>query len=337
MTPTARRTVPAPVTFLVTVLVTVLVAGLVLGGCSAGKDTGHEAPASANPFEARAGYADPGSRAARAAAQAEADGHADRARVFARLAAVPSGIWLTPEQHPPGRVGPYVRRVVSAAAAVDELPLFVVYGIPDRDCTGGFSGGGLPADGYGPWVDEIAAAAATGPAVVVLEPDALAGALECRDRARRVRLIRSAVHSLDAAGVTTYVDGGHSDWVSPVALARLLRDVGVGSVRGFATNVANYQSDTDERDYAGRLSRLLGGAHFIIDSGRSGNGSTRDWCNPPGRALGTAPGYVDDGTGLDAFAWVKPPGESDGECGGGPAAGEFWPQRAVALGVASGW
>lgn len=314
-----------------------LAAAAALSGCSGATDPASPTPTSDNPFAARAGYAEPGSRAAQAAAQAKTDGQVEQARVLSRLAAVPSGIWLTPEQYPPGQVGPYVSSVVSAAQVVDQLPVFVVYGIPDRDCTGGFSQGGLSVDAYGPWVDEIAGAAAAGPAVVILEPDALAAALECRDRAERVRLIGSAVDSLATAGVTTYVDGGHSNWISPSALAKLMRDVGVESVRGFATNVANYQRDDDERDYAGKLSRLLDGAHFVIDSGRSGNGSTSDWCNPSGRALGTEPGYIADGTALDAFLWVKPPGESDGECGGGPPAGEFWPERAMQLATASGW
>jgi endoglucanase len=73
------------------------------------------------------------------------------------------------------------------------VPTFVVYGIPDRDCTGGFSEGGPPADQYGPWVQEIADAAAAGPSVVVVEPDALASALECDRREERVRLIDAAV------------------------------------------------------------------------------------------------------------------------------------------------
>lgn len=316
-----------------------LAALLVLAGCAHADPPAPATPAdpqTISRFAERAGYPDPDSRAAQAAARAEADGQPERARVFSRLAAVPSGIWLTPEQYPPRQVGPYVSGVVADAEAADLLPLFVVYGIPDRDCTAGFSGGGLPAESYGPWVDEIATAAAAGPAVVVLEPDALAAALECRERTERLRLIGAAVESLHAAGVTTYVDGGHSDWISPTALARLMRAVGVESVRGFATNVANYQSDDDERQYADRLSGLLGGAHYLIDSGRNGNGSTQEWCNPPGRAFGTAPGFVDDGSPLDAFAWVKPPGESDGECGGGPPAGEFWPARALELAAESG-
>lgn len=295
-------------------------------------------PQSVNRFAERRGFADPGSRTAQAARQAAGDGDADDAAAFGRLAAVPTGIWLTPEEHPAGDVGGYVTSVLANADEAGEVATLVVYGIPDRDCTGGFSGGGLAARDYGPWVQEVATAAgAHDGVVVVLEPDALAAAARCDRRSRRLDLLADAVDRLRRAGVTTYVDGGHSDWVPPATMARLLREVGVEQVRGFATNVANYQAELDERAYAARLGRLLGGAHYVIDTGRDGRGSTRQWCNPPGRALGSRPGYVDDGAGLDALLWVKPPGESDGECGGGPPAGEFWPRRARQLTSDSGW
>jgi endoglucanase len=29
--------------------------------------------------------------------------------------------------------------------------------------------------------------------------------------------------------------------------------------------------------------------------------------------------------------WIKPPGESDGPCNGGPAAGAWWPDAAIEL------
>ncbi|MCW2764347.1 MAG: Cellulase [Nocardioides sp.] len=320
-----------------------LAAGL-LTGCGGGTDvappaatTSAVATTGGNPFAPTPMYADPDSSAALAAARAESAGDADRSRVFTRLARTPSGIWLTPEQYPPGQVGPFVGSVVAAAGGAGAVPLFVVYGIPDRDCTGGFSAGGLTVDEYGPWVQEIAAALAGAPAAVVLEPDALAAAISCGRRDQRVALITDALARLRTVGASTYVDGGHSHWVEPEALAALLREVGVDSIRGFATNVANYQTHADERRYAERLSGLLGGAHYVIDSGRNGYGSTDEWCNPLGRALGLAPESVDDGTGLDALLWVKPPGESDGECRGGPPAGEFWPDRALALAAASGW
>jgi endoglucanase len=35
--------------------------------------------------------------------------------------------------------------------------------------------------------------------------------------------------------------------------------------------------------------------------------------------------------------WVKEPGESDGTCNNGPAAGEWWNERALELAAAAGW
>ncbi|MDN4173604.1 glycoside hydrolase family 6 protein [Nocardioides sp. SOB77] len=292
-------------------------------------------PQERNRFAEQPQYVDPSSRTAQAAEQAEADGRSEEAAVFAELAAVPQGIWLTPEERPLGEVGGYVAGIVTAADEAGRVPLLVVYGIPDRDCSGGFSSGGLDASTYVPWVEEIAAAATTYAAAVVLEPDALASAVECDRREERVDLLSQAVGVLADAGVTTYVDGGHSGWVPAKQVAALLREVGVERVRGFATNVSNYQTDRDEVVWAERLSELVGGAHYVVDSGRNGVGSLEEWCNPPGQALGQEPGYVDDGTGLDAYLWIKPPGESDGECNGGPPAGEFWPQRAMELSAGS--
>ncbi|MFC7495054.1 MULTISPECIES: glycoside hydrolase family 6 protein [unclassified Nocardioides] len=288
-----------------------------------------------NPYDGREGFADPRSHTAQAAEQAADD---QQERVFTRLAETPQGVWLTPEETPAGEVGPYVTRVVEAAEDAGRVPTLVVYGIPDRDCSGGFSAGGLSADQYGPWVQEIADAAKPGEHVaVVVEPDALASLLECGSTEKRVELIADAVDRLAAAGLTTYVDGGHSNWIEPSELAPLLEQVGVEDVRGFATNVSNFQSDDDEAAYAEELSDLLDGAHYVIDTGRNGFGATGEWCNPSGRAFGTAPSGVSDQGSLDAYVWVKPPGESDGECNGGPSAGDFWPERALEIAAASGW
>lgn len=299
-----------------------------------------------NPFAERAQAVVAHPRLTAGARQAEADGDPDRARVLDRLAEVPTGIWLTPEALPPGEVGPYITSVLDSGGDGDgggggTLPLFVVYGIPDRDCTGGFSAGGLTEQTYLPWVEEIAAAAGSDSAVV-LEPDALASSVECGDGESRTRLLRDAVGVLAAAGATTYVDAGHSSWVPAATMADLLRAVDVDTVRGFATNVANYQPLSRERAYAAELGNLLDGAHYVIDTGRSGASTADgvpvdDWCNPEGQALGEGPGFVDDGTGLDALLWVKPPAESDGTCHGGPPAGEIWLDRAISLGERAGW
>ncbi|MBZ5740880.1 glycoside hydrolase family 6 protein [Nocardioides mangrovi] len=308
-------------------------------GASSGGGAGGAAAQTINPYADRSGYADPTSKVAQAAAAAKKAGETDREQVFTRLAEIPQGIWLTPEEYPPGSVAGYVTSIVDGASAAGEVPTFVVYGIPDRDCSGGHSAGGLSADEYGPWVGEIAkaAGAASVPVSAILEPDALASLLDCGDRDQRVTLISDAADRLAAAGVTTYIDGGHSHWIDPQKIADLLEAAGVAEVRGFSTNVSNFQSDADEQAYAEQLSSLVGGAHYVIDTGRNGFGATDEWCNPPDRAFGTEPASVSGQGSLDAYLWIKPPGESDGDCHGGPAAGQFWPERTMELATASGW
>ena len=74
------------------------------------------------------------------------------------------------------------------------------------------------------------------------------------------------------------------------------------------------------------MSDLPLSGHLVIDTSRNGNGPTADnaWCNPRGRAIGLRPQVVTDQPGVDAYLWTKKPGESDGTCNGGPAAGQFW-------------
>ena len=54
---------------------------------------------------------------------------------------------------------------------------------------------------------------------------------------------------------------------------------------------------------------------FIIDTSRNGQGDMRQqwgsWCNVHGAGIGERP-VADPVAGVDAYFWVKPPGESDG-------------------------
>lgn len=107
--------------------------------------------------------------------------------------------------------------------------------------------------------------------------------------------------------------------------------------------------------YAANLGSAVPTTHFVIDTGRNGQGpwtppadhpagDPQDWCNPPDRGLGYRP-TADTGQPLvDAFLWVKIPGESDGQCyrwtGGpldpvrqmeDPPAGQWFPEMALEL------
>ncbi len=77
----------------------------------------------------------------------------------------------------------------------------------------------------------------------------------------------------------------------------------------------------------------MGGKHYVIDTSRNGVGKTaaKDWCNARNQALGEAPTANTGQPLVDAFLWVKTPGQSDGPCNGGPRAGAWWAEYALEL------
>lgn len=229
-----------------------------------------------------------------------------------------------------------VSGVMSAADKQQAVPVLVAYGIPLRDCGGYSAGGQASADAYRSWISRFAAAISGRKAAVVLEPDALAG-LDCLSaplQQQRIDLLRYAVQTLKAQpNVAVYVDAGHARWQSASEMSRRLKLVGVDLTDGFALNVSNFISTAASTSYGSDISALVGGKHFIIDTSRNGLGATPDyqWCNPPGRALGAAPTWMTGSSLVDAYVWIKVPGESDGECNGGPVPGTWWADYALGL------
>lgn len=267
-----------------------------------------------------------------AATAAGSTADADERRAAEYLASMPTAVWLTPEEYGIADIGGYVTNLLAEAKTADAALTVVIYGLPERDC-GQFSAGGLAPADYKEWTAEIALALQADPdvtSIVILEPDALALAPECGNVEDRVRQLGSAIDDLLSENTWIYLDAGHSNWLPPDEMARLLHDAGVDRVRGFATNVSNYNTYAKESAYAHRLSGMLNGAHAVIDTSRSGAGSNGEWCNPSGRLTGEEGGTKGDDV-VDVNLWIKPPGESDGECNGGPAAGTWWPQAAVEL------
>ncbi|MGO2932647.1 glycoside hydrolase family 6 protein [Microbacterium sp.] len=272
------------------------------------------------------------SKAQQALADATLD--ADSAAAAEHLAAQPTAYWLTPEQDPPGAVGVTIAALLAQARTENVSLAIVVYGLPGRDC-GSHSAGGLEFDAYRAWVAEIDAALETAPdlqKIVILEPDSLALAAECGNLDDRVAQLRDAVETLTGPGTWIYLDGGHSGWHSAEEMASLIDAVGVSdSIRGFATNVSNYQSTHDEFEYAHAVSAHLGGLHAVVDTSRNGAATAgAQWCNPAGQRVGELGGTYGDEV-VDTNLWIKPPGESDGPCNGGPAAGIWWPEGAATL------
>jgi endoglucanase len=228
-----------------------------------------------------------------------------------------------------------VNNAVTTASTAGAVPILVAYNIPQRDC-GGLSSAGTTVDGYKTWIAAFANGLGGRKAVVILEPDALAqmDCLSASDQATRVGLIQYAVSVLKAqTNSAVYIDGGNSAWKSASDQAARLARANVAATDGFALNVSNFQYTSNSIAYGKAISALIGGKHFVIDTGRNGLGPTADnqWCNPAGRGLGAASTASTADPAVDAYLWIKAPGESDGSCNGAPPAGAWWADYALGL------
>ena len=88
--------------------------------------------------------------------------------------------------------------------------------------------------------------------------------------------------------------------------------------------------------YAQNMGSAVATTHFVVDTSRNGDGpdnmqkyasapydqppsvistlAAGNWCNPPGSGLGLRPTASTGVPLLDAYLWVKTPGQSDGQC-----------------------
>ncbi|WP_245238834.1 glycoside hydrolase family 6 protein [Streptomyces sp. MZ04] len=281
-------------------------------------------------------WVEPDSSAARQAAAWRRGGYFAQAWLMDRIAGRAQAVWLH-DKSP----GPRIRAVAEAAAWTGRTPVFVAYFIPHRDCGEYSRGGAAGAAEYRRWIEEVAAAIGDRAAYVVVEPDAVAQEVAgCAraDAGERYALLAHAVERLKARpNAKVYLDAGNAGWIPDERrLVTPLRQAGIAKADGFALNVSNYHTNAVSSAYGHRLATRVGGAkHFVVDSSRNGNGpytgDAKAWCNPPGRALGTPPTTRTGDPALDAYLWIKRPGESDGTCRGGPRAGQWWPQYALGL------
>ena len=239
------------------------------------------------------------------------------------------------------------------------VPVFVVYDLPNRDCSAKASAGELSTDADGEaryrseFIDPIAKAFAANPKqriVAILEPDSLpnmATNLSVPKCAESDVIYRNsvayAISKLSLPNVYIYLDAAHAGWLgwdnNRNKMAQIFKEVidkagGPDTIRGFATNVSNFNAiegefgkklepsnpAPNELTYVQLMAETLekagiSGKGFIIDTARNGQADIRskwgNWCNVKGAGLGERP-KVQPTELLDAYFWIKPPGESDG-------------------------
>lgn len=268
------------------------------------------------------------------------DSHVAADPALAAVAGQPAFLWLTDDTGTQATVAGW------EAAAVGRTVPLVLYDIPQRDL-GSYSAGGAPSEAaYATFVGHVAAGIGTGRATVVLEPDALGqvGQMSPADQVTRYRELAHAVATLKQANPATTVLLDASAWIAPATLASSLQSAGVARADGFVLNTSNFETTASMETVGEAVLAALGhagihGRTYAVDTSRNGAGPYTagtdglNWCNPPGRGLGHVPATAPDPTHkhLSADLWVKSPGESDGTCHGGPAAGQFWTSYADGL------
>ncbi|MGX7674890.1 glycoside hydrolase family 6 protein [Plantactinospora sp. DSM 117369] len=295
-----------------------------------------------NPTPAKAAdsafYVDPDTSAARWVAANPNDSRA--AVIRDRIASVPQGRWFT--QNNPSTVRGQVDAFVGAAAAAGKIPILVVYNIPNRDCSGASSGGLPNHTAYRQWIDQVAGGLNGRPASIILEPDVLALMSDCMNSSQQAETQASMAYAGKAfkaasSQARVYFDAAHSAWLTPSAMAsRLVAADIANSADGISVNVSNYRTTAESVSYAKAVVAATGAPNLkiVVDTSRNGNGPDPrgEWCDPAGRAIGTASTTETGDPAVDALFWIKLPGEADGCIAG---AGQFVPQRAYDLAIAA--
>jgi cellulose 1,4-beta-cellobiosidase len=203
------------------------------------------------------------------------------------------------------------------------------------------------------FIDKIAAAFKSHPkqhVVAILEPDSLPNLATNLDKPKCAAAdgayrhgVAYAVKSLALPNVAVYLDAAHAGWLgwghNRDKMAKIYTEVlaeagGADKIRGFSTNLANYDSleggdlhkleptdpCPDELSYIKLLDSSLTevgikGKAFVIDTSRNGRAGIRtksgSWCNVKGAGLGERP-QANPAPLVDAYFWLKDPGESDG-------------------------
>jgi hypothetical protein len=243
---------------------------------------------------------------------------------------------------------------LSAALSANQLPVVVIYNIPDRD-DAGIGSGAASVSAYEAYIDSMVAAKKSMtpnlPVAVIIEPDAVAMMPNTADPTGRAECLNYACKQFSRAGCTVYLDSGNSGWLSAATATSLLIECGVQYCRGFSTNVSNFFTSAEEITYGNTISASLATQGYsnkcqVIDTSRNGSGAwTTDTTddtpqyNPPGRSMGQLPSSaVTGGSSVqDAVLYVKSCGTTDKEGIRSPSDTTVVPDYVVDLSTRTSW
>ncbi|GMF20278.1 unnamed protein product [Phytophthora lilii] len=243
--------------------------------------------------------------------------------------------WFTDRSSSEERAG-MLSRMLSQCPDDTRLSI-VVYGIPNKDCAGGFSSSGsvTSTSGYQAFLKQLTDTIGDRKVLYVVEPDAVGLLTQdggCGASAGYLENLKVAVAALSVnPNAELYLDVGYWMLAYPSTAAKVataMKQIGsAGRVKGITINTSNYRSNQECAGYCSTFQTAMGSTDMscIVDTSRNYNGNpTTAWCNVPTAGIGKPPTSNTGYSNLDYFMWIKPPGESDGECWGGPSAGSFF-------------
>ncbi|MEU1885454.1 glycoside hydrolase family 6 protein [Micromonospora sp. WMMD987] len=279
-------------------------------------------------------YRDPSSAVVRWVAANPGDSRA--AVIRDKIASQPQARWFA--NFNPSTAQSEAAAFIGAANAAQQIPVMAVYQITNRDCGGASAGGAPDLNQYQTWVSNFSRGLGNRTVIIILETDSLA-LLTCLNNNEinaRNQAISTATRTMKSANpnAKVYLDAGHSTWNSANETANRLRAAGVQYADGFFTNVSNYNPTSSEANFGRSVISALNGMGIsgkrqVIDTSRNG-GASGDWCGDDNtdRRIGQYPTTNTGDNNIDAYLWVKPPGEADG-CR--YTAGSFQPDLAFSL------
>jgi cellulose 1,4-beta-cellobiosidase len=343
---------------------------------------------SQNPFSGKQFYVNPSYQEELDTSIATASGTIKS--TLQAMRSVASAYWIDVMAKISGPGTKTVEGILKDASTKNDLVVFIVYDLPNRDChakasngeicctsnadgTCDYNAGGDCADGIKKYqqsyIDPLVKVFKeypNVPIIAVIEPDSLPNLAtnqadpHCGNSATQAAYKTGIPYAINqiatCSNVHMYLDAAHGGWLGwPNNLQSFTQTVnGMGilnKIRGFSTNVANYQpiglacpsvgyclngqhqSDPccadpcrlssqynpahNEMNYVMALQQSFPGKNFIVDSGRNGVPNMRsdcaNWCNIRNAGVGLRPTINTNSSGvIDAFYWLKTPGESDG-------------------------
>jgi len=214
---------------------------------------------------------------ARASRAALADGRTGEAATLRKMARHSIFRWIGKTDENPERAARNFLTKKVLAEQPGSVPGITVLNHVGERCGGGYdAGGSADAGRYRRWIDRFAAGVGGHRVIIAFEPDSL-GTLTCmtpRGRRARLRNMRYGIDRLSRLpNATIYIEATASDWRPAREVARYLRFVGVSKVRGFMLNATHQDLTSRNVRYGQRLSRLVGGKHFVVNTAENGSGN----------------------------------------------------------------